>query len=89
MGLRGRVGDETAGVRTFAVRLGAIASFTVARGVMVVLIGLAALPFALGLYGWGYAATVVLIDAALVWLMVKLGTDVTGGESRAPFRSSA
>jgi geranylgeranylglycerol-phosphate geranylgeranyltransferase len=77
-------GDEAAGVRTLAVRLGATASFTVARGVMVVLIGLAAMPFALGLYGWGYAVVVVLIDVVLVWLLKVLGSSAVGSGVRSP-----
>jgi 4-hydroxybenzoate polyprenyltransferase len=77
-------GDEEAGVRTLAVRLGAVAAFTVARGVIVVLIGVAALPFAMGLYGWGYAGVVVLIDAVLVWLIAKLGPDSSGGKPSVP-----
>ena len=73
-------GDEAAGTRTFAVRRGAGAALLVARGVLVVLIGLAALPFAFRVYGWGYAACVVVIDIVLLRLLVsmKAGSEVTG-----------
>jgi len=66
-------GDRAAGLRTLAVRRGAPAVFAVTRGVLVALMVLSALPFAFRIYGWGYAAVVVVIDALLVWLMVTLG----------------
>ncbi|MFH1690825.1 MAG: geranylgeranylglycerol-phosphate geranylgeranyltransferase [Candidatus Eisenbacteria bacterium] len=65
-------GDEAAGVWTFAVRRGAAASFAVVRGVLMILIALAALPFVFGIYGWGYASVLVVIDAALVRLMLSM-----------------
>ena len=77
-------GDDAAGVRTFAVRRGASAAFAVARGVLVVLIGLAALPFAFRVYGWGYASVVVVIDAVLVWLLVSMETNSGGKGLRRP-----
>jgi len=68
-------GDEAAGVRTFAVRHGARAAFAVTRGVLIVLIALATLPFAFRVYGWGYAAVLIAIDVVLVRLLVSMGTD--------------
>jgi len=68
-------GDEAAGVRTLAVRRGAAMSFAVARGVLVILMGLAALPFGYGIYGWGYAAVVVVIDVVLVRLLLSMTTN--------------
>ncbi|MCK4409992.1 MAG: UbiA family prenyltransferase, partial [Candidatus Eisenbacteria sp.] len=49
-------GDEAAGVRTFAVRRGASASFAIVRGALIVLMALAVLPLAFRVYGWGYAS---------------------------------
>jgi len=77
-------GDEAAGIRTFAVRRGAGAGLLVARGVLLALIGLAALPFAFGVYGWGYAAVLVVIDILLVWLLVSMKTDSAGSGLRRP-----
>jgi geranylgeranylglycerol-phosphate geranylgeranyltransferase len=75
-------GDRTVGVRTFAVRRGSAASYALARAVMIGLMGLAAYPFAIGVYGWGYAAVVIVIDVALVWLMARMGSLKPG--SRLP-----
>ena len=79
-------GDEAAGVRTLAVRRGAAMSFAVARGVVVILMGLAALPFGYGIYGWGYAAVVVVIDVVLVRLLLSM---TTNSEAAGLRRSSA
>ena len=68
-------GDEAAGVRTFAVRRGASAAFAVTRGVLIVLMALAALPFAFRVYGWGYAAVLIVIDVVLVRLLVSMEKD--------------
>lgn len=76
-------GDRAASVRTFAVRYGLAASVVAARVTLVGLIGLAALPFGLRVYGWGYAATVCVIDAVVVWTLVSLGGDLSGGSLRA------
>lgn len=65
-------GDEAAGARTFAVRRGDAASFAVVRGVLIALIALSALPFVFGIYGWGYAGVLAVIDAVLVWLMLSM-----------------
>ncbi len=65
-------GDEAAGLRTFAVRRGASASFAVVRGTLIVLMALAVLPFAFRVYGWGYASVLVVIDVVLIWLMVSM-----------------
>ena len=65
-------GDGAAGVRTFAVRRGAASSFAAARGVLMAVIALSALPFVFGVYGWGYAGLVAVIDAVLVWLMLSM-----------------
>ncbi len=67
-------GDEAAGVRTFAVRRGASASFAIVRGALIVLMALAVLPLAFRVYGWGYASVLVVIDVVLVWLMVSMKT---------------
>jgi geranylgeranylglycerol-phosphate geranylgeranyltransferase len=64
-------GDAAAGVRTTAVALGAPAAVALARVVVVSLIGAAAVPFAAGLFGWGYAAAVVAIDVLLVGVLAS------------------
>jgi geranylgeranylglycerol-phosphate geranylgeranyltransferase len=76
-------GDEAAGARTFAVRRGDAASFAVVRGVLMTLIALSALPFVFGIYGWGYAGVLAVIDAVLVWLMLSMeANSVSKGFSR-------
>ncbi len=77
-------GDEAAGVMTFAVRRGEAASFAVVRGVLMLLIALSALPFVFGVYGWGYAGIVALIDVVLVWLMLSMEADSTSEGVRRP-----
>lgn len=77
-------GDEAAGVRTFAVRRGAAASFLVARAVMMAVIVLAALPFVYGVYGWGYAGLIAVIDVALVWLMLTMEANSMSNGLRRP-----
>ena len=77
-------GDAAAGVRTLAVRKGPAASYAAARAVLVVVIGLAALPFAHRVYGWGYAAVVRLLDAALVWLMATMERNAVSRGIRRP-----
>ncbi len=79
------VGDEAAGLRTFAVRRGAAASFAVVRGTLIVLMALAVLPFAFRVYGWGYAGVLVVIDVVLIWLMVSMKANY---ENAAVRRSS-
>ncbi len=64
-------GDAAAGVRTTAVALGPGAALAVARVVVVSLIGAAAVPFAAGLFGWGYAAGIVLVDALLLLVLAS------------------
>lgn len=59
-------GDAAAGLRTTAVALGPRAAVAMARVVIVSLIAAAAAPFAMGLFGWGYAAGVVAIDVLLL-----------------------
>jgi geranylgeranylglycerol-phosphate geranylgeranyltransferase len=76
-------GDRLAGLRTFAVRYGPGVSIAAARIVLVGLIGLAAVPFALRVYGWGYAAVVCVIDALLVWTLASLGGEPDGKKLRA------
>lgn len=76
-------GDRRAGVGTFAVRCGPGASITAARVALIGLIGLAAVPFALRVYGWGYAAVVCVIDALLVWTLASLGGESDGKKLRA------
>ena len=75
--------DRAAGTRTYAVRYGAGAAVAGARIVMVGLLGIAALPFALRVYGWGYAATVCVIDAVLLWTILSLGGELDGRAIRA------
>ncbi|MBN2564311.1 MAG: geranylgeranylglycerol-phosphate geranylgeranyltransferase [Candidatus Eisenbacteria bacterium] len=65
-------GDRAAGLRTLAVRQGPEVAWGAARGVLIALIGLAAVPFALGIYGWGYAAFVVVIDVLLIRAMISM-----------------
>jgi len=77
-------GDEAAGVRTFAVRRGASAAFAVTRGVLVILIVLATLPFVFRVYGWGYAAVLIVIDVALIRLLVSMGVDSANTGLRRP-----
>lgn len=77
-------GDAAAGVNTFAVRRGARATFALVRAVLVVLIAAAAVPFAFRIYGWGYAAVVIVIDAALVWLMASMNANADSGGLRRP-----
>ena len=77
-------GDEAAGVRTFAVRRGASAAFAVTRGVLIVLIALAALPFAFRVYGWGYAAVLIVIDVVLIRLLVSMGRNSANTGLRRP-----
>jgi geranylgeranylglycerol-phosphate geranylgeranyltransferase len=74
-------GDGAAGVGTFAVRRGPGAGLAVARGILVVLIGAAAVPFALRLYGWGYAVVVLVMDVVIIRLMVRM-------RGRAPERGA-
>ena len=59
-------------MRTLAVRRGPAISLGLARGILVAIIGLAALPFAFGVYGWGYAAVLVVIDLVIVWLALSM-----------------
>ena len=77
-------GDEAAGLRTFAVRYGASASFAVVRGTLIVLMALAVLPFAFRVYGWGYASVLVVIDVVLVWLMVSMKANSESAGLRRP-----
>jgi geranylgeranylglycerol-phosphate geranylgeranyltransferase len=79
-------GDRTAGVTTLAVRSGAQASARVVRAILVALMGLAAVPFAIGLYGWGYAVVVAVMDIIVIVAIVALSRepDVAGA-----FRASA
>ena len=77
-------GDEAAGLRTFAVRRGASASFAVVRGTLIVLMALAALPFAFRVYGWGYASVLVVIDVVLVRLMVSMKANSERAGLRRP-----
>lgn len=64
-------GDAAAGVRTIAVALGPQAAVAIARVVVVSLIGAAAVPFAMGLFGWGYAVGVVAIDGLLLLVLAS------------------
>ncbi len=64
-------GDAAAGVRTIAVALGPRAALAVARVVVVSLIGAAAVPFAAGLFGWGYAAGIVVVDVLLLLVLAS------------------
>jgi geranylgeranylglycerol-phosphate geranylgeranyltransferase len=75
-------GDRVAGVLTFAVRRGAGASYGLVRALLLLLMALAVLPFALRIYGWGYAVVIVLVDVALIRLMVTMGREA--GRSAAP-----
>jgi 4-hydroxybenzoate polyprenyltransferase len=76
-------GDASAGIRTLAVRAGPKVSLSVARGILIALIGMAAVPFALGVYGSGYAAVVVVMDVLLIRLMVLMARDTgTQGAGR-------
>jgi len=77
-------GDEAAGLRTFAVRRGVAASFAVARGILIVLMALAVLPFAFRVYGWGYASVLVVIDVVLIWLMVSMKANSESAGLRRP-----
>ena len=78
-------GDRAAGVRTTAVALGAESALGMVRVVVVLLMGAAVVPFAVGLFGWGYAALVVVIDALLV---VVLGAAGRGAEAASLRRGS-
>jgi geranylgeranylglycerol-phosphate geranylgeranyltransferase len=64
-------GDTAAGVRTTAVAFGPRAAVAIARVVVVSLAGAAAVPFAVGLFGWGYAAGVVAIDVLLLLVLAS------------------
>lgn len=68
-------GDRLAGMATLAVRAGPRVSLNVARGVLISLIGLAAVPFALRVYGWGYAAVVIVMDILLIRIVVLMARD--------------
>ncbi len=77
-------GDAASRVRTLAVRRGPGPALALARGVLIVLIGLAALPFALGVYGWGYAAVVVVMDVMIVRLMRTMAGNIGRSGSARP-----
>jgi geranylgeranylglycerol-phosphate geranylgeranyltransferase len=79
-------GDSAAGIRTLAVASGADTAFAIARGVMIALIGVAAVPFALGIYGWGYAAVIVLIDVLLIRTMLAMSSGSETGRLEARSR---
>jgi geranylgeranylglycerol-phosphate geranylgeranyltransferase len=66
-------GDSRAGVRTLAVVFGRDVAILTARLIVVALMPLAVMPFALRLYGPGYAAAVVPIEGILAWLVVSMG----------------
>jgi len=75
-------GDAAVGNETFAVVFGARASLNVARGLVVVLALIAAAPIVAGLFGSGYAAFLVPIEAALVWLVIAMARPATPGRVR-------
>jgi geranylgeranylglycerol-phosphate geranylgeranyltransferase len=78
-------GDAASGVMTLAVRAGTGASLGIARGVLIALIVLSALPFVLGVYGWGYAVVIAVMDVALIRIVVRMNRDVR----RAGLRSAS
>jgi len=77
-------GDAAAGVRTLAVMRGAKVSCAAARAVLIAVVGLAAVPFARHVYGWGYAGVVVAMDVALVWVAVTMERNAGAKGFRRP-----
>lgn len=80
-------GDAASGAATLAVRLGAERSMAIARAVLVALVILTAAPYALGVYGAGYAVVVAGVDAVLVWVVISGARG--GGVSRVGAYSKA
>lgn len=75
-------GDLARGVRTLALAVGAPRARGAAACVYGLLIAGTLLPTWLGLYGWAYAAVVLLMDALLLIVLVRLVRGA-GGTSRA------
>jgi geranylgeranylglycerol-phosphate geranylgeranyltransferase len=63
-------GDRATDVRTLAVAAGPAASLAAARLVAIVAMALAIVPYALGNFGPGYLAVVVLLEGILGWRFV-------------------
>ncbi len=72
-----REGDAAAGVRTFAVAAGPLATLALARLVAVLLMVAALLPFAYRLYGWWYLGVVAVAEAILAWRFVIAPPEAT------------
>ena len=75
-------GDRTRGVRTLALALGAPRARRTAACVYGLLTAGTFLPCYLGLYGWAYAAVVLLMDALLLIVMARFISG-SGGTSRS------
>jgi len=63
-------GDRATGVRTLAVVAGPLASIAAARLAAILAMVLAIVPYALGMFGPGYLAVIVLVEGILAWRFV-------------------
>jgi geranylgeranylglycerol-phosphate geranylgeranyltransferase len=66
-------GDRAAGLATLAVVRGPGASIALGRVAMVAVMGLAAMPQVVRLFGPGYTFVLVPIEALLAWLVIAAG----------------